>query len=134
AFGKLVEFLNDSGASPRLLVHRILPRGDRAWEEFVTHRACRTPEEVERFYTRMGMTIRLLQLLEGRDFWLDNLVAHGEYPAFIDLETLLQPRVAATASLPSEREAGRRLAESAVETGAITMPTPIDTGVGAEDL
>ena len=130
----LVAFLDGAGLSPELHVRRILVRGRYTWEEFVAHRPCENAGEVERFYTRMGMQIRLLQLLEGRDFWLDNLIAHGEHPVFIDLEMLLQPRVALGHLLPSEREARRQLSESAVETCAIVMPTPIDVGVGTEDL
>jgi type 2 lantibiotic biosynthesis protein LanM len=134
AFMDLVAFLDGAGLSPELSVRRILVRDGYTWEEFVEHRPCESAVEVERFYTRMGMLIRLLQLLEGRDFWLDNLIAHGEHPAFIDLEMLLQPRVAPGHLLPSEREARRQLSESAVETCAIVMPTPIDVGVGTEDL
>ncbi|MDI3288157.1 type 2 lanthipeptide synthetase LanM [Polyangium sp. 15x6] len=134
AFMDLVAFLDGAGLSPELHVRRILVRGSHTWEEFIEHRPCENAGEVERFYTRMGMLIRLLQLLEGRDFWLDNLIAHGEHPAFIDLEMLVQPRVATGHLLPSEQEARRQLSESAVETCAIVMPTPIDVGVGTEDL
>lgn len=135
AYLELVRFLNGAGLELPLHVRTILPRGQYAWEEHVDPVPCATPAEVERFYRRMGMTIRLLQLLEARDFWLDNLIAHGEHPVFIDLEMLLQPRTRpAPAQLPAEREAYRRLHESAVPTAAIVMNTVIDVGVSAEDL
>ena len=133
AFQNLVGYLNSHGLSPYLHVRRIIPRGTYAWEEFVEHKPCANTEEIERFYVRMGMTIRLLQLLEGRDFWLDNLLAHGEHPVFIDLETILQPRVEIGALSPNEKTAREALEESAVQTSAIAMPTPITPGVAAED-
>lgn len=134
AFINLVTDLNKSGLEPQLHVRRILTRGNYTWEEFVQYKPCQNTQEVERFYIRMGMTIRLLQLLEGRDFWLDNLVAHGEYPVFIDLETLLQPRPTPTNLLPAEQVARQILAESVVESCIIAMPTPIDMGIKAEDF
>ncbi|MFJ9691302.1 DUF4135 domain-containing protein [Kitasatospora sp. NPDC101183] len=69
------------------------PDGDYGWEELVPHRPCADRGGFARFYRRLGMTIRLVQLLEGRDLWADNLLADGEYPALIDLECLLYPRV-----------------------------------------
>ncbi|MEU6234242.1 DUF4135 domain-containing protein [Kitasatospora sp. NPDC047058] len=66
---------------------------DYGWEELVPHRPCADRGGFARFYRRLGMTIRLVQLLEGRDLWADNLLADGEYPALIDLECLLYPRV-----------------------------------------
>lgn len=133
-FINLVTALNQSGLEPQLHVRRILTRGNYTWEEFVEYKPCQNSQEVKRFYTRMGMTIRLLQLLEGRDFWLDNLVAHGEYPVFIDLETILQPRPTPTNLLPAEQVARQMLAESVVETCIIAMPTPIEMGIKAEDF
>jgi len=133
-FNELISFLNRRGLQPDLLARVILLRDGYAWEEFAEHQPCTSVEQVRRFYMRMGMTIRLLQFLEGRDFWLDNLIACGEHPVFIDLEMLLQPRVRATGLLPAEQEVRARLAESVVETCAITMLTPIDIGIPVEDL
>ncbi|MEU5384635.1 type 2 lanthipeptide synthetase LanM [Kitasatospora cineracea] len=67
--------------------------GDYGWEELVPSRPCADRAGFARFYRRLGMTIRLVQLLEGRDMWADNLLADGEHPVLIDLECLLYPRV-----------------------------------------
>ncbi|MFD8478836.1 type 2 lanthipeptide synthetase LanM [Kitasatospora sp. NPDC059673] len=67
--------------------------GDYGWEQLVPSRECADPAGFARFYRRLGMTIRLVQLLEGRDMWADNLLADGEHPVLIDLECLLYPRV-----------------------------------------
>ncbi|MFJ5923021.1 type 2 lanthipeptide synthetase LanM [Kitasatospora sp. NPDC092948] len=69
--------------------------GDYGWEELVPSRPCADREGFARFYRRLGMTIRLVQLLEGRDLWADNLIADGEHPVLVDLECLLYPRVQA---------------------------------------
>ncbi len=135
AYMELVEQLNRGGLPLGLPTRSILTRPDYAWEEFVTPAPCSEPAQIARFYTRMGMTIRLLQFLEARDFWLDNLLACGEQPVFIDLEMLLQPRMPrSTSASPAEREAQRHMEESVAYLGAIAMPTVIAAGVQAEDL
>jgi lantibiotic modifying enzyme len=37
--------------------------------------------------------IRLLQIIDGRDFWADNLKVQGTLPAFIDFECIMHPRL-----------------------------------------
>ncbi|MFP5268814.1 type 2 lanthipeptide synthetase LanM [Coleofasciculus sp.] len=132
-FLNVLAFLNQGGLEPPLHVRRVIVRDGYTWEEFVPFQSCQTMQEVERFYRRMGILIRLLQLFEGRDFWLDNLIAHGEQPVFVDLEMLLQPRP--DWQLSAEQHIARDiLAESALELCVLAMPTPIGVGVGTEDF
>ncbi len=131
----LCQFLNDSGLELDLPVRKMAVQGDHTWEEFVETEPCSSPEQVARFYRRMGETIRLLQFLEGRDFWLDNLIARGEYPHFIDIEMLLQPRRPLPSTLSdAEQAAYDWLEESACRTSAIAMPMPIAAGTPSQEL
>jgi type 2 lantibiotic biosynthesis protein LanM len=130
----LCAFLNASGLPLPLHVRAVLPREGYTWEEFAPVEPCRTPAEVERFYLRMGMLVRLMQLLEATDLWLDNLVAAGEHPVLIDLEMVLQPRRPAPSGPPAEREAEAWLSESVAPLGLLSAPTPIAPGLAAEDL
>lgn len=128
--------LNDLIAllEPSLRSRRILVRDGYGWEEVIPHLPCSSEDELALFYRRFGMLVRLLQLVEARDFWLDNLIAEGSQPVFIDLETILQPRVPAEGLSAAEIAARRRLGETVVESCTIAMATPIDVGVTAEDL
>lgn len=135
AFMRLVHFLNQSGLQPPLHFRKILARPRYTWEQYIEHHPCDDTGGVSRFYRRMGMTIRLLQLLGARDFWLDNLIASGEYPVFIDYEMVLQQRTEESSSLlPAEKIALERIEESVVYSGIVSYCTPIDLGVKAEDL
>ena len=58
--------------------------------EHVAPSPCRTAEEVERFHQRQGAWVALLYALEATDFHWENLIAAGEHPVPIDLETLFQ--------------------------------------------
>jgi lantibiotic modifying enzyme len=74
-------------------VRRIVAHDDYGFEEFVGGTPeVETREEVERFFRRIGMTLALLEALEGRDFHSDNVLATGEHLALLDLEALFAPR------------------------------------------
>lgn len=118
-----------------LATRRIAVMGNYTWEEFVTHKECSETSEFPAFFRRMGMLTRLFQLCGARDFWLDNLVAHGDQPVFVDLEMVIQHiKESGKDLLPSEQNALQELEESVIKIGIISFPTPIGMGVKAEDL
>lgn len=124
----LVELLNDGLPHALKIPHTITSEG-YAWQEFVPFKPCCNEGEIRRFYFRIGELLRLLQLLEGRDFWMDNLIAHGEHPVFVDWETVLQPRLPVTTDLTTaERLVWTSIEESVVPTGAVSAPTAVGEG------
>ena len=70
---------------------RVLNRGDWGWVEFIPHEPCRNIEAVERFYHRSGHLLCLLYCTVSEDFHHENIVACGEFPVPIDLETVFRP-------------------------------------------
>lgn len=72
---------------------RILDRGDYGWVECVRPEPCADQAQLERFYQRQGINMAILYLLNANDFHYENLIACGEHPVLVDLETLYQPRV-----------------------------------------
>jgi type 2 lantibiotic biosynthesis protein LanM len=70
---------------------RVLDRGDWGWAEFIPHEACNDTEAVERFYRRAGHLLCLLYATVSCDFHDENMVACGEFPVPIDLETVFNP-------------------------------------------
>jgi lantibiotic modifying enzyme len=85
---EFVAWLNDYGLDPRLKVVRTLEEGAFGWMEFVPVAPCDTPAEVSRFFARMGAHLALTSLLGGTDLHSENVIAHGEHPVPVDLETL----------------------------------------------
>ncbi len=114
----------------------ILVRSGRTWEAFIEHQECSDIAGVRRFYRRMGQTLRLLQLLAARDFWLDNLVAHGDEPHFVDLEMALQPPQFAGGDdlLAVERGLMASIEETVLPIGVVAYRSPVGDGVEAVDL
>lgn len=97
-FGELLGWLAARGA-PRLRAPRTLARGAYGWAEFIDHAPCTSRAAAGRFCERQGALLALLYALEATDCHAENLIACGEDPLLIDLETLLQPRVLAAGAL-----------------------------------
>ncbi|HWM91356.1 MAG TPA: type 2 lanthipeptide synthetase LanM family protein [Thermoanaerobaculia bacterium] len=95
-FQELVAWLNERGvgALPALRRLKVLDRGSYGWMEHVAARPCEIPDELERFHERQGAWVALFYVFEATDFHYENLIAAGEHPVPIDLETLFQPELA----------------------------------------
>lgn len=61
---------------------------DAGWMEFIEHMECSDSDDIKHFYNRIGQILCLLYLLNGKDFHYENLIAYGDQPVLIDLETL----------------------------------------------
>jgi type 2 lantibiotic biosynthesis protein LanM len=92
-FQQLLHWLNARGDHPPFRLLRLLERGTYGWSEFVRAQSCSEPEEMIRFYERLGAYLALLYALEATDFHYENLIAAGEQPLLIDLEALFHPRI-----------------------------------------
>ncbi|MBF6174890.1 type 2 lanthipeptide synthetase LanM family protein [Nocardia blacklockiae] len=106
-FQDLVAWINARVDGLALRTVRCLDRGSYGWMEFVESRPCESTGELRAFYRRQGALLALLYVLHANDISAENLIAAGDQPVLIDLETLLQPR------LDALRHADRTPAESA---------------------
>jgi type 2 lantibiotic biosynthesis protein LanM len=87
-FGELLEWVNQAGFETSFRILKIIDRGAYGWSEFVTHQPCSNRGEVERFYQRLGGYLALFYIIRARDMHFENLLAVGEFPVPVDLETL----------------------------------------------
>ena len=90
-FQQLLGWLNDHSDQPPFRQLKILTGKAHGWLEFVEVAGCSSAEEVSRFYRRQGGYLALLYTLSATDFHYENLLAAGEHPVLIDLETLFHP-------------------------------------------
>lgn len=89
----IIQFTNEmSGVSDlQLQAPMVLARKHYGWAQYISFQGCMTEQQVERFYTRMGAQMALLYTLQAVDFHSENLIAHGDQPVLIDLESLFHP-------------------------------------------
>ncbi|MER5643646.1 type 2 lanthipeptide synthetase LanM family protein [Streptosporangium sp. NPDC002524] len=97
-FAEVLGWLDERlpGLGPR--VPRAVPREGYGWTEFVPAGPCADAAGVERFYTRAGALLALLYALNAIDVHYENLVACGDRPVLVDVETLFHPALPAEGS------------------------------------
>lgn len=61
------------------------------WESFIEQKSCDSEDEVHRYYKRIGVLLFLAYVLKSSDLHMENLIAYGEYPVFVDMEALFTP-------------------------------------------
>jgi type 2 lantibiotic biosynthesis protein LanM len=120
AFNQFLSWLNRTGPLLDFKVVQVLDRQDYGWAECIEHRPCDDAAAAERYYQRAGMLLAVLYVLRGADCHHENLIASGEYPVLVDVETLLQhePSLIEESSLGQgvEGDGRPRLGNSVLET------------------
>lgn len=91
AFYEFVDWVNERTDGPRLRTVEYVQRDGYGWMEWVDHEPCPDEAAVERFYRRTGALICLLYALRFYDGHYENVVAGGDHPVLVDLETLARP-------------------------------------------
>jgi type 2 lantibiotic biosynthesis protein LanM len=118
-FQELLQWLNDQGADPPFKTLTVLDHGTYGWAEFLPARECTSEAEVQRFYARQGAYLALLSVLGATDLHFENLIAAGEYPMLIDLETLFHPHLMEQQNLFADAPAHEALADSVYRIGLL---------------
>lgn len=88
-FFRFLRWLNTCGLSLNLMEVDVVDRVTHGWAQCVRPAPPRSEAEVERFYRRAGMLLVVLYVLAITDIHCDNLIASGDHPVVVDLETLL---------------------------------------------
>ena len=83
-------FMKEGFPLPFKLIE-IIPQSEYGWVEYIEQQPLKSEEEAVRYYQRAGVMVCLWYALMGTDCHYENLIAHGEYPIYIDLETLMCP-------------------------------------------
>jgi len=122
AFNRFLEWMNSQDLPLQLKTVRALDCGRHGWMEVVSYCSCNKASEVERFYERAGMLLAVLHVLAVTDIHCENLIASGEHPVVVDLETLLSESPRRRVSVLDTGFLPRRLKtnESAVDLSALT--------------
>ncbi len=93
---------------------------NHSWSSIVEYKACITEDQVKRYYQRLGVQLFLAYLLGTKDLHYENLIACGEFPVLIDLETLLHTQNHKKADTIKD-EICFRLSESVLYTGLLPI-------------
>ncbi|MGW6934431.1 type 2 lanthipeptide synthetase LanM family protein [Lentzea sp. NPDC054927] len=103
---------------------RLLTRDGYGWLEHVEYEPCADVAGVAEFYRRLGALLALLYAVDGTDMHYENLIACGDQPVLVDVETLFHPTPGG-----SEDPAALALARSVYRTALLPHVLLGDNGV-----
>lgn len=91
AYFKLLAWLNEQEFFLDFKLLKIVNRSTYGWVEFIDNLSCIDDKEAKRYYQRSGSLLCLSHFLNATDLHRENIIACGEHPVLIDLETLMHP-------------------------------------------
>lgn len=128
-FQDLLAWINQDGGLPSFRTVRVLDRGAYGWMEHVAAAGCSTESEVALYHRRLGGLLAILYAIEAIDCHYENLIAAGDQPVLVDLESLFHPRMERPApARPDERLAADVLMGSVLRIGLL----PFRVGEGKD--
>jgi lantibiotic modifying enzyme len=90
---KLLRWINRQGFPLVLKIPRLVRRSTHSWMEFLPSQSCRSEAAVRRFYRRAGALTLAAYLVRAIDCHRGNVIASGEQPILIDVETLMHDEI-----------------------------------------
>ncbi len=113
-FRELVDWLAARGAPESLRAPRVLDGGHHGWVEHVAAAPCADEDAVRRYHVRLGALLAVLHAVRAVDVHFENLIAAGEHPVLVDLETLFHPTPPSLAARTREHRATASALEDSV--------------------
>lgn len=93
AFEAFADYLAKIGAIWPMKLPKRVSGQDYCYKEFMSHDPLPSKDAAKRYYRRAGQLLCVATLLGASDLHAENVIAHGEYPVVVDLETILTPVV-----------------------------------------
>lgn len=118
----LVVWLGRKIPGSMLRVPHVVDRGDYGWSEFIAY-APPPDGGLAEFYRGAGHLLALAYALDAGDLHYENVIANGPHLVPVDVETILQPRVAPARSGAS-RDAARSLLRPLMQSVTLTGLLP----------
>lgn len=133
-YQELLRWINSRAADLDFKLLCVLDYGDHGWAEYVSAEPCASAQQVTKFYERQGAYLALLHVLNAADFHHENLIAAGEHPVLIDLESLFHPVLEEGKAGETEVIANRAMDESVLHTGFLPLRFWAEDGSPGVDL
>lgn len=93
SFTRLIDYINNSNyLKYNLKSVKSINKNNYGWQKFITYKECENEYEVKAHFYRVGVLIAIFNLIRSKDFHYENIIAHGEFPMPIDMETIISNR------------------------------------------
>ncbi|WP_424533420.1 type 2 lanthipeptide synthetase LanM family protein [Sphaerisporangium viridialbum] len=128
-FNEVVAWLDRRLPGCGLRTARAVARPGYGWMEFVQARPLKRPEDARRFYRRAGVLLAALHAVHATDMHCENVIACGDQPVLIDVETIFHPDLPMPDTITIADPAAHALAGSVQRTGLLPYVTVGENGL-----
>jgi type 2 lantibiotic biosynthesis protein LanM len=135
-FQNVLRWVNAQTTIPTLRTLKVVDRGLYGWVEFAEPRHCQSEAELRAFYRRQGAQLAILHALAAVDFHYENVIAAGDQPVLVDLESILQAPLEFSVEVlnPSEQRASALTSQSVLRIGLLPTPPTGDDDADGPDM
>lgn len=124
---EFIQWFNKTAAKDEdssLMAAKCYHSGNHGWMEFIDQKDCRDEKDVRNFYYKMGKLLCILYTTNGIDIHNENIIAHGNMPVLVDLETFLHPDLYPLSDEDSaSKVSAKKLSDSVIKN--LILPTYI---------
>ncbi|RIL41016.1 type 2 lantipeptide synthetase LanM [Staphylococcus gallinarum] len=92
-YNEFLKWLNTKEIKHKIKIITSINKKHYGWQRYVENDECQTNEQVEHYYYRMGVLIGVLFTLNSTDMHYENIIANGEFPEIVDLETIISNNI-----------------------------------------
>jgi lantibiotic modifying enzyme len=128
AWSNFLSWVNDRSGLLQLWSPRLAVREHYGWVENVPEAAPGGPAAVQRFYERAGMLVCLTYVLQGSDFHRENVLASGEHPVLIDVESILVGQIRSGDPMERLQSVYGQRFRSVMSSGLLPRWVPVENG------
>ncbi|RCX19465.1 type 2 lantibiotic biosynthesis protein LanM [Anaerobacterium chartisolvens] len=92
-YREFLQWLNSTAVDDgyKLVAAKVYSIEDAGWMEFIEYHDCKSREELAGFYYKVGLLMCVLYTTNGIDIHHENIIAQGDTPVLVDLETFIHP-------------------------------------------
>jgi lantibiotic modifying enzyme len=98
---------------------QVLARQGYGWSSYIRFNKCTSTEAVQRYFQRAGELLCFLYVLREKDCHAENIIAAGEYPVVVDLETLISPCFTISANSNEDYNSYLKIEKSILRTAIL---------------
>ncbi|EOQ04705.1 type 2 lantibiotic biosynthesis protein LanM [Bacillus cereus VDM021] len=88
AFAHLLDWFNHKDVGKKFKITKTLNKEEYGWQEFITYQECEQQADIEHYFERQGQYLAILYAVNATDMHMENIIAQGEHPFLVDLESL----------------------------------------------
>lgn len=123
AYGRLIDFLRESNIICHMKYPKVIASyPDHCYVEFIEHKPITDKiNGADNYYYRIGQLTCLFYSLGTEDMHYENIIAHGEYPVAVDLETLLTAKVKSFINVQGDKKKKSEINEMVTRSIMLTV-------------